>query len=63
MKGARKHACLLLALTMAMAGHSAAKAAESPSYTAYAQGQYITALKLAEKEASEGSKEDLTVMG
>lgn len=41
----------------------AARAAESPSYTAYFQGRYLTALKLAEQEAAQGSKEAFTLMG
>ena len=38
-------------------------AAESPSYAAYSQGRYLTALKLAEQEAAQGSKEAYTLMG
>ena len=38
-------------------------AAESQSYTAYFQGKYLTALKLAEQEAAQGSKEAFTLMG
>ena len=40
-----------------------ASAAESASYTAYFQGKYLTALKLAEAEAAQGSKEAYTLMG
>ena len=49
------------ALLQALAPH--AGAAESPSYAAYAQGRYLTALKLAEEEAAKGSKEAYTLMG
>ena len=51
---------LAAALTVAAAP---AGAVESPSYTAYAQGRYLTALKLAEEEAAKGSKEAYTLMG
>jgi TPR repeat protein len=51
-------AALVSALAAAAAG-----AAESPSYTAYAQGRSLTALKLAEEEAAKGSKEAYTLMG
>ncbi len=40
-----------------------ARATESPSFTAYFQGRYLTALKLAEQEAAQGSKEAYTLMG
>ncbi len=42
---------------------SQAEAAESPAYAAYAQGQYMTARKLAETEAEQGSKEAYTLLG
>ena len=54
---------LAVALVALMAMQGRGTAAESPSYVAYAQGQYLTALHLAEKEASEGSKEAFTLMG
>ena len=38
-------------------------AAENPSYAAYSQGRYLTALKLAEQEATQGSKEAYTLIG
>jgi len=41
----------------------AVEAAENPSYEAYFQGRYLTALKLAEGEAEKGSKEAFTLMG
>ena len=47
-------ACLAAAPTIAK---------ESASYTAFAQGKYLTALKLAKKEAADGSKEAYTLMG
>ena len=50
------------ALSQAWPRAGAARA-ESPSYTAYAQGRYLTALKLAEEEAAKGSKEAYTLMG
>src|SRR5262245_65711111 len=40
-----------------------AAAAESPSFAAYAQGRYLTALKLAREEAAQGSKEAYTLIG
>jgi hypothetical protein len=39
------------------------RAAENPSYAAFVQGRYLTALKLAEQEAAQGSKEAYTLMG
>src|SRR6478672_7170655 len=45
------------------AGIPHAQGAESPSYTAYSQGQYMTARKLAETEAAQGSKEAYTLLG
>ena len=51
-------AVLLLAVTA-----SPTRAAESPAYVAFAQGQYQTALKLAETEAAQGSKEAYTLLG
>jgi TPR repeat protein len=53
----------LLALTVLGAGAFPARATESPSFTAYAQGQYMTARKLAETEAAQGSKEAYTLLG
>ena len=55
-------ALLAAALALAYAAPPAG-ASESPSYTAYAQGRYLTALKLAEDEAAKGSKEAYTLMG
>ena len=49
-------ACLL-------AAGVAAHAKESESYTAYAEGKYLTALEFAEKEAKDGSKEAYTLIG
>ena len=40
-----------------------AAAAESAAYVAYSQGQYMTARKLAETEAAQGSKEAYTLLG
>ena len=51
MKGAVPPPFLLLAVIFLGAGALHAQATESPSYTAYAQGQYMTARKLAETEA------------
>ena len=59
-RGALLAAASFLALALA-AGSTLA--AESPSYTAYSQGRYLTALKLAEQEAAQGSKEAFTLMG
>src|SRR6185436_17907732 len=39
------------------------QATENPSFKAYAQGQYMTARKLAETEAAQGSKEAYTLLG
>ncbi|MCK5088564.1 MAG: sel1 repeat family protein, partial [Hyphomicrobiaceae bacterium] len=36
---------------------------EDAAYIAFDQGQYLTALKLAEEEAAKGSKEAYTLMG
>jgi TPR repeat protein len=55
-------ALLVAALALAF-GPSPAGAIESPSYTAYSEGKYLTALKLAEAEAAQGSKEAYTLMG
>ena len=55
-------AVMAAALAQALAA-APAGAAESPSYTAYSQGRYLTALKLAEEEAAKGSKEAFTLMG
>ena len=55
-------AILAIALAHALAP-TQASAAENPSYVAYAQGRYLTALKLAEQEAAQGSKEAYTLMG
>ena len=55
-------AILAAALTQIFAALPAG-ATESPSYTAYAQGRYLTALKLAEEEAASGSKEAYTLIG
>ena len=55
-------ALLVAALALAL-GPSPAGAIESPSYTAYFEGKYLTALKLAEAEAAQGSKEAYTLMG
>ncbi|MCJ7528128.1 MAG: hypothetical protein MUO37_08470, partial [Methyloceanibacter sp.] len=51
-------AALAQAFTATPAG-----ATENPSYAAYFQGRYLTALKLAEQEAAQGSKEAFTLMG
>ena len=45
------------------AGATGARATESPSFKAYSQGQYMTARKLAETEAAQGSKEAYTLLG
>jgi TPR repeat protein len=55
--------CLLATALALLFVPCAARAAESPSYTAYFQGRYLTALKLAEQEAAQGSKEAFTLMG
>ena len=55
-------AILAIALADALVPAQAG-AAENPSYAAYAQGRYLTALKLAEQEAAQGSKEAFTLMG
>ena len=52
----------LAALMLATAA-SPLHAAESPAYAAFAQGRYLTALKLAETEAAQGSKEAYTLLG
>ena len=58
-------ALMEIGLAAAMLGAAVASvaAAESPSFTAYAQGQYMTARKLAETEAAQGSKEAYTLLG
>ena len=56
-------AALLAAACVLALAPSPASAAESPSYAAYFQGRYLTALKLAEAEAAQGSKEAYTLMG
>ena len=58
----RRAAVLAVALAQAFAA-TPASATESQSYTAYFQGKYLTALKLAEQEAAQGSKEAFTLMG
>ena len=50
-------------MAFARAGSPSPRPAESPSYKAYVQGQYMTALKLAETEAAQGSKEAYTLLG
>ena len=63
MTGLRLRAAILaLVLATALAPARAA-AAENPSYAAYSRGRYLTALKLAEQEAAQGSKEAFTLMG
>ena len=54
---------LLLAAAMLGAAVASVEAMESPSFKAYAQGQYMTARKLAETEAAQGSKEAYTLLG
>ena len=54
---------LLLAAAMLGAAVAPVEATESPSFKAYAQGQYMTARKLAETEAAQGSKEAYTLLG
>ncbi len=53
---------LATALALLLAPLSA-NATESASYTAFFQGKYLTALKLAQQEAAQGSKEAYTLMG
>ena len=48
---------------IATAPPSAAHAAESKAYAAFAAGKYLTALDLAQKEAETGSKEAYTLIG
>jgi TPR repeat protein len=59
----RLHAAAVAVALLSSLAPMAATAVESPSYTAYAQGRYLTALKLAEEEAAQGSKEAFTLMG
>ena len=63
MSAFRVPAAVLAAALALPLGLSSARATESPSYTAYFQGKYLTALKLAEAEAAQGSKEAYTLMG
>ncbi len=62
-----KHPLLCGALAAVACLHALAAgpagAVENPSYAAYFQGRYLTALKLAQEEAEQGSKEAFTLMG
>ena len=55
--------CLLLAVFVLGGAVVHVEGAENPSYTAYALGKYMTARKLAEAEAANGSKEAYTLLG
>ena len=48
MTGSRTRRGLWSAVLLVATSGSCAQAAESPAYTAFAQGQYLTAIKLAE---------------
>ena len=63
MTGSRTRRGLWSAVLLVATSGSSAQAAESPAYTAFAQGQYLTAIKLAEGEAEKGSKEAYTLLG
>ena len=63
MKGTATFRCLFLVACTIGCSTISAHAAESPSFTAYSQGQYMTARKLAEREAAQGSKEAYTLLG
>ena len=63
MKAATAYRCLFLAAIVFGSEAPHVQAAESPSFKAYSQGQYMTARKLAETEAAQGSKEAYTLLG
>ena len=63
MKGTPAFRCLFIAACMVGCSTTPVPAAESPSFTAYSQGQYMMARKLAEREAAQGSKEAYTLLG
>ena len=63
MKGTATFRCLFLAAYAIGCSTISVRGAESPSFTAYSQGQYMTARKLAEREAAQGSKEAYTLLG
>ncbi len=54
---------LFVAALLSLLLASGARASESQSYTAFSEGKYLTALKLAQQEAAQGSKEAYTLMG
>ena len=56
-------AACLLSMSACLLAAGQAQAKESESYAAYAEGKYLTALELAEKEAEAGSKEAFTLIG
>jgi len=62
-KGTPAFRCLFFAACVVGCSTALVRAAESPSFTAYSQGQYMTARKLAEREAAQGSKEAYTLLG